>query len=122
MKLGQMQAAGKDLKNRFVYLGLAMILGLGVLAVRLYRLQITNGDEYTQKSVANFAKEVRDLAYRGLIKDARGEILAENRPSFDVLVTPGFCEKCEEEVLPRLGQLLNWDAEALSRAQAMVRA
>ena len=73
MTLGQ-TSAGKDLKARYLWLGLVMLGGLLLLAGRLYRLQITRGDEYAAKSVANFVKEIRVKADRGIIKDrARGD-------------------------------------------------
>src|SRR5262249_48743592 len=59
---------------------------------------------------------------RGLIKDSQGDILAENRPSFDLHVTPAFCVKCDEEVLPHVAELLHWDEETLARAREMVKA
>lgn len=108
MTLGQ-TSPGKDLKARYLFLGSLMMLGLLVLCVRLYRLQVTHGEEFSAKSVANFVKEVRLRADRGTIKDARGEILAENRPSFDVFITPAFCQKCTEEVLPKLAGWFSWD-------------
>jgi len=112
MTLGQ-NSPGRDLKNRYLVLGGLMLLGLLVLAVRTYRLQVTRYDEYSQKSAANFFKEVRLRAERGSILDAGGKILAENRPSFDLFLTPAFCQKCPEEVLPRMVALLNWDPASL---------
>ena len=100
---------GRDLKRRFVWVGLAMVAGMVALAVQLYRLQITQGEEYAAKSVANFVKEVRLRADRGLIKDRRGTILVDSRPSFDAFVTPAFCTNCADQVLPHLGELLGWD-------------
>ncbi len=92
-----------------MWLGLSMMLGLLMLAVGLYRLQLIRGDEYAAKSVANFIKDVRIQADRGMIKDARGEILVENRPSFDLFITPAFCQNCATEVLPKLAAWLHWD-------------
>lgn len=112
---------GRDLKRRFVWVGLAMIAGLVALAVQLYRLQITQGEEYAAKSVANFVKEVRLRADRGLIKDRRGTILVDSRPSFDAFVTPAFCTNCADEVLPRLGELLGWDEASRKKVEDQVR-
>ena len=112
---------GRDLKRRFLWLGLAMVVGLVVLAVQLYRLQITQGEEYAAKSVANFVKEVRLRADRGLIKDRRGSILVDSRPSFDAFVTPAFCTNCADEVLPRLGELLGWDELTRKRMEDQIR-
>src|SRR6185295_4506873 len=97
MTLGQ-TSPGRDLKNRYVVMGAAMLLGLLVLAVRTYRLQVTRYDEFKEKSIANFVKDVRLRADRGMVLDASGEILVDNRPSFDLFLTPAFCEKCVDEV------------------------
>ncbi|HEX8439135.1 penicillin-binding protein 2 [Archangium sp.] len=112
---------GRDLKRRFVWVGLAMVAGMVALAVQLYRLQITQGEEYAAKSVANFVKEVRQRADRGLIKDRRGTILVDSRPSFDAFVTPAFCTNCATEVLPRLGELLGWDEATRKKMEDQVR-
>jgi penicillin-binding protein 2 len=121
MTLGQ-TSAGKDLKARYLWLGLVMVAGLLMLAGRLYRLQIARGDEYSAKSVANFVKEIRVKADRGIIKDRRGEILVDSRPSFDVFITPAFCERCSEEVLPRLGGWLGWDGDQHVHVEQLLRA
>ncbi|HVP62879.1 MAG TPA: penicillin-binding protein 2 [Myxococcaceae bacterium] len=121
MTLGQ-NSAGKDLKARYLWLGLAMVAGLLLLAGRLYRLQIARGDEYSAKSVANFVKEIRVKADRGIIKDRRGEILVDSRPSFDVFITPAFCERCSEEVLPRLSGWLSWDGDQQAHVEQLLRA
>ena len=121
MTLGQ-QTAGRDLKKRLFYLGLVLLGGLLVLSIKIYRLQITQGEEYAQKSVANFVKQIRIRADRGMIKDARGHILVDNRPSFDVFVTPAFCEKCLDDVLPKLGQYLAWDDAQKLHAEQIFRA
>ncbi|MBM7114972.1 penicillin-binding protein 2 [Archangium primigenium] len=98
-----------------------MVLGMVVLSVQLYRLQITQGEEYAAKSVANFVKEVRLRADRGLIKDRRGAILVDSRPSFDAFITPAFCTNCADEVLPRLGELLGWDEPTRKRMEDQIR-
>jgi len=120
MTLGQ-NSAGRDLKVRYFYLAILMVGGLLVLGVRLFRLQITHGEEYAAKSVENFEKKIRILADRGMIRDARGEILVDNRPSFDVFATPAFCQKCSEEVLPRLAAWLSWDAAQLQHARDQMK-
>ncbi|RYZ33199.1 MAG: penicillin-binding protein 2 [Myxococcaceae bacterium] len=113
---------GRDLKRRFLWLGLAMSLGVVALAIQLYRLQLIRHEEYAAKSVANFVKEVRLRADRGVIKDARGTILVDSRPSFDAFVTPAFCTDCFEQVIPRLGELLEWDPEQRKKIEDLVRA
>jgi penicillin-binding protein 2 len=119
--LGNATPPGRDLKRRFLWLGLAMVGGLVVLALQLYRLQIIRGEEYAAKSVANFVKEVRLRADRGVIKDARGTILVDSRPSFDVFLTPAFCTDCSQQVIPKLAELLGWDAEQRQKVEEQVR-
>ncbi len=113
---------GRDLKRRFLWLGLAMVSGLLLLAMQLYRLQVIQGEEYAAKSVANFVKEVRLRADRGVIKDARGTILVDSRPSFDAFITPAFCTDCSTQVIPRLALLLGWDGELRQKVDDQVRA
>ncbi|HLL51933.1 MAG TPA: penicillin-binding protein 2 [Myxococcaceae bacterium] len=120
MDLGQ-NSAGKDLKQRYLWVGMAMMAGLLMLAVRLYRLQITRHEEFTAKSVQNFVKDVRVRADRGFIRDRRGETLVDNRPSFDVFVTPYFCQKCYDETLPKLGQWLGWNEDQVAGVVALVK-
>jgi penicillin-binding protein 2 len=117
--LGQ-NSPGRDLKVRYLYVGGLMLLGLLVLSIRLYRLQITRGDEYAAKSVANFVKEIRIEADRGMILDANRRILVDSRPSFDVFITPAFCENCSKEVLPRLASWLGWTPEEISEVESTV--
>lgn len=114
MSLGQ-NSSGRELRVRFLYLGIFMVLGLFVLAVNLYRLQIVRGDEFLARSQDNFVKLVRIKADRGMIKDAHGQVLVDGRPSFDVHLTPAFCQRCVEDVLPRLATWLRWDAATLAR-------
>ncbi|MDY7225228.1 penicillin-binding protein 2 [Hyalangium rubrum] len=113
--------AGRDLKRHFLLLGLLLVGGLVVLAMQLYRLQIIRGEEYSAKSVANFVKEVRLRADRGVIKDARGTILVDSRPSFDAFITPAFCTDCSTHVIPKLAELLGWDAETRQKVDDQVR-
>ncbi len=119
MKLGN-QTAGRDLRTRYLWLGGLMLFGLAVLAVRLYRLQITRGEEYSQRSVENFVKEIRIPADRGMIRDRRETIIVDSRPSFDVYLTPAFCVKCSDEVLPKLASWLAWDEPQRQEAEALL--
>ncbi len=119
--LGKTTPPGRDLKRRFLWLGLTMVGAMGVLALQLYRLQIIRGEEYSAKSVANFVKEVRLRADRGVIKDERGTILVDSRPSFDAFITPAFCTDCSTVVLPKMAELLGWDAEQRQKVDEQVR-
>ncbi|WP_425334839.1 penicillin-binding protein 2 [Myxococcus stipitatus] len=113
---------GRDFRKRFLWLGIAMAAGMGLLAIQLYRLQIAQAEEYAAKSVANFVKEVRLRADRGAIKDARGTILVDSRPSFDAFLTPAFCQSCVEKVIPKVAELLGMDEAQRQRLETLARA
>ncbi len=121
MTLGQ-QTAGRDLKTRLLYLGVAMVFGLLVLAINLYRLQIVRGDEYMVLSEENRLRDVRLRAPRGQIRDRRGEVLADNRPSYDVTITPADCKGCYVDVIPRLAQFLHWDDAKQNYVESLIKA
>lgn len=68
---------------------LALVLGafavlLAVLVFRLWFLQIIEGDYYEEVAKGNRIRVIPQGAPRGIIYDRSGEILAFNRPSFDV--------------------------------------
>lgn len=89
------------------------------LVVRLYQLQIVRGQDYTLQSIANFRKTLFVPADRGLIKDRRGRTLVENRPSFDVFMTPAFCKgKERDDVIARLKTYLGLENDDVERIKA----
>ncbi len=120
MELGR-NTEGRELKTRFLWLGGFFLLGLFVLALNLYRLMVVRYDEFKALSTDNQFKDVRVRAARGQIKDRRGEVLVDSRPSFDVSVTPAFCQRCSAEVLPQLAEMLHWDAQMLATAEGRIK-
>ncbi len=80
-----------------VYAGL-VILGLG-----LFRTQVFGGRYYRELSEKNRIRLIPLEAPRGRVFDRRGNLLATNRPSYDVVATP---EDVTPEVFPRLAKLL----------------
>jgi penicillin-binding protein 2 len=104
----------RHLKTRLIWMGVFATLAFFLLAGRLWYLEIRRGDEFFAKSEGNFIKELRVPADRGMILDRKGEILVDNRPSYDVYVTPAFCAPCEE-VMGRLAGLLPFEDDELSR-------
>src|SRR2546421_7240660 len=90
-----------------------------VLVVRLYQLQILRGEDYVTQAFANFRKSLFVPADRGLVKDRRGRTLVDNRPSFDVFLTPAFCKgKERDEVISRLKTYLQLEPDDVDRIKA----
>src|SRR3954463_6701680 len=120
MKLGDRSREGRELKGRIAWMGGLAAMAFLLLAGRLWYLQIRRGEEFFAKSEGNFIKELRVPADRGMILDRKGEILVDNRPSYDVYVTPAFCAPCEE-VMGRLAGLLPFEDDELSRMVSQVQ-
>lgn len=106
----------REIRPRTAMGALVVVCAMLVLVVRLYQLQILRGEGYSVQSVANFRKSLFVPADRGVIKDDKGRTLVENRPSFDVFLTPAFCKgKERDEVLEKLAVYLRLGQEDVER-------
>ena len=114
-------ASQKDVKPRLVWGTLVASVALLFLLGRLFQLQIVRGSEFQERAEENFVKELRVPADRGLILDRRGRVLVDERPSYDVSITPYFCGKQCDEVLSRLGTLFSLSTEEMERARTQLR-
>ncbi|HEX9105433.1 MAG TPA: penicillin-binding transpeptidase domain-containing protein, partial [Polyangia bacterium] len=76
--------------RRFAWAQVAVAGCFLVLVGRLYQLQVMSGDYYMRKSADNFVKELELPATRGQIRDHKGRVLVDNRPAYDVYITPRF--------------------------------
>ncbi|MEK7222332.1 MAG: penicillin-binding protein 2, partial [Nitrospirota bacterium] len=77
----------KNLQRRLLYLRLGLLLGLLLLSVRLWYLQVVKGTYYRALSEQNRIRTVDLKPARGLIFDRHGELLANNVPSFNLYLT-----------------------------------
>jgi len=77
-----------ELRPRTALGALVVVCALLVLTVRLYQLQILRGDEYSAPVGEQLPQVLFVPADRGMIKDRQARILVDNRPSFDVFLTP----------------------------------
>ena len=91
---------------------LVALLLFGVLAFRLWYLQILSGDDYVESATVNRVRTVVVEAPRGVIYDHKGEVLVDNRAGLSVGMLPMDMydpEKEPEEFqaeISRLAQLL----------------
>ncbi len=97
-----------------LFVGLAFLL----LAGRLWQLQVLSGDHYFKKSADNFVKDLELPATRGQVRDHKGRPLADNRPAYDVMITPRFFT---DEALQALAHYLHLDDETVDQVKAKVR-
>jgi penicillin-binding protein 2 len=109
----------REIRPRAALGALVVVCAMLVLVVRLYQLQIVRGEEYVNQSIANFRKSLFVPADRGQIKDRNGRTLVDNRPSFDVFMTPAFCKgKERDETIDKLKDYLHLETEDVARIKA----
>ena len=107
----------REYDGRLRLLALLFLFPLVGLVVQLYRLQVAEGEYYYQVSSENFVREVNLAPDRGMIIDVRGRIVAENRPSFDVYLTPAVF-RLRDDAVPELRRVLHMSPEDDRRLQA----
>lgn len=79
------------------YVGLYVILALSmfILVVRVWYLQIIEGEDLAEYSMRNRVKETKLPAPRGLILDRDERVLVNNLPGFDVTLTPQYTDNLD---------------------------
>ena len=84
------QAAKRNrlLSRRSLLLGAAQVGGFGLLAARMYQLQILEADRYAVMADENRINIRFAVAARGIISDRYGHPLALNRAAYRVAVVP----------------------------------
>jgi penicillin-binding protein 2 len=80
-----------------------------MLVGQLWRLQIRQGDYYSQAAESNRIRLQADPALRGVIYDRRGHLLARNLPQLTVSIVPAYLpedQEARQELLLRLSELI----------------
>lgn len=70
------------------YFFAALIFSL--LAFRLFRLQVFEGQSWLLRAVDNYTREISVPSSRGIIYDRKGVILARNIASYNIVITPAL--------------------------------
>ena len=101
-------------QRRLAVLAAVMGLAFAVLIGQLFRLQVLNTGYYRLKAEGNRLWLRSESAPRGLIYDRNGQLLAQNVPSFSVVVVPANLPRGREgEIYAVLQQLLRVPAFAI---------
>ncbi len=77
----------RNLQRRLLYLRTGLLFCLLLLSARLWYLQVVKGTYYHELAEQNRVRTVDLKPARGLIFDRRGELLANNVPSFNLYLT-----------------------------------
>jgi penicillin-binding protein 2 len=103
---------GVEMRVQLTALGLA--LAFSVLVWKLWQLQVVDQQQYTSAAEENRVWKKRLKSDRGVIYARNGEVLADNRASADIVLTPGEMPKeGREEICNLLAQLLGVNAAEL---------
>lgn len=100
-----------DFRRRSRWMVVAVLIAFGILFGRLVQLQVVQNERHRGQALRNITGTVRISSTRGIIRDAYGQVLAANRPSYDVYVVPGVIDL--DETWARAVELMRLDqAEA----------
>ncbi|MCX7856039.1 MAG: penicillin-binding transpeptidase domain-containing protein, partial [Anaerolineae bacterium] len=109
---------------RLLLLGLALPLVLTIYALRLYRLQVVETEQWIARAHQQRTELVSLPAPRGLIYSRDGEPLVRNVPAFQVVIIPAYLPEDEvqrETELRRLAALLGVPYSSGNPAQPGIR-
>jgi penicillin-binding protein 2 len=96
---------------------LMLIVLFVVMVGRLFQLQVLQGRNWLARANEQRFQTVETRPLRGVIYDAKGTILARNRPSFEVALIPGQIEEDDPTT-----ESVNEEAEALVQILRILRA
>ena len=106
-----------ELARRLKWIVLVMVMAFALLLGRLWQLQVVRGDRYYQRTVSNVVHERFLPSIRGKIVDHRGVPLADNRPAFNIYVTP---RELGESARADLIRLLGLNEEETAKLDARI--
>lgn len=108
-----------EFRRRYRWLVLFVVVAFGVLVGRLAQLQLIEGDEHRAQARRNIVRERYLATTRGVIRDAFGRVLAANRPSYTVYVTPARIDL--DTTWPKLIRTLSLDDADKARFDKRIR-
>ncbi|CAH0525082.1 penicillin-binding protein 2 [Vibrio hippocampi] len=92
------QEEARLFKSRAVISFIFIILMVMLLVANLYHIQVNQFQDYKTRSNDNRIKIVPIAPNRGLIYDRNGVLLAENRPVFNLEITPEKVKNMDETI------------------------
>jgi penicillin-binding protein 2 len=102
----------KTLPDKYKWCKWVLIVTMIILSIRLWHLQIMQGNEMRQQSEMNRIRIKKVLAPRGIMFDKMGKILADTRPSFNLYITPEDIKDFNQTV-DGLSSLMGIDREEI---------
>lgn len=95
---------------RFLVLYILVGLVFGFYLLRLFDIQILQGADFIAQADENRTTIISDASIRGTIYDRNGYVLAQNVPSYNVVVVPGYLPDDEgdtQNIFRELSELID---------------
>ncbi len=112
------KAAVTEFRERIRWMTIFVSLGMIALIGRLFAVQIIDSAHWVKIAEDNVLRRIDLPTTRGLIRDARGRVIATNRPSYNVYVVPGFFRT---ENFPRFAEYLGLGRDERDRLENRIR-
>ncbi|HKP35415.1 MAG TPA: penicillin-binding protein 2 [Pyrinomonadaceae bacterium] len=104
----------QNLRIRLRLIQVLVLVMLGLLAVRLYVLQVVNGSKYAEVAVNQRIRRLPIPAPRGVIFDRDKKILVDSRPIYSIILSREDTERIDRKTLIQpLSQNLDIDPQIL---------
>lgn len=85
------------LKSRLFVLGIIVVLLFSVLMIRIFNVQIVNGEYYLENYIQMAEREVLTSGTRGIIYDRNGEVLAYNKLAYAIEIEDDISDSSENK-------------------------
>lgn len=107
----------KRIKLRTLLLGGCITLLFAILIIRIFFIQVVNGDFWHEYAVKSWSKQYEIAAVRGTITDRKGDALAIDAPAYTVIVNPLVIHEngIEDEVVAGLHRILGKNEDDLRK-------
>ncbi len=119
--LGADDPEARELRKRLQFAFIVVVAVFTLILFRLTYLQIIQGDRFRNLSESNRVQIRVVTAPRGVIYDAKGRILVDNRPAFDVKLVPEDVKNVGEAI-ERVGRLLGLSDDDIASRTAEAKA
>ncbi len=95
---------------RYLVLFILVATVFGYYILRLFDIQVLQGERFFAQAEENRTQVISDPAIRGTIYDRNGVVLAQNVPSYNVVVVPGYLpddEGDQQAIFRELSELID---------------
>lgn len=103
------------LRSRVSILGYSVAVILAVLAFGFWQLQVVQSSHYADLAAKNRIKDIRLVARRGTMYDRNGKVLADSRPSYNIIYVRENAPHTIDETVARIADGIGISKEVLTQ-------